>query len=347
MLQCRSRRLRLAGVLVFGDINVDVLARLERDLRPGDDNLVPALEQHCGGVGANAAIAFARWGVPVRLLGCVGRDWFGEFALRCLKQAHVDVAHVQQTDRALTGLFIIPISPDGQRTIIGSRGANAEVELRDEKWSCLGGVEALFLVGYNFLSPAGRRVAEELLREAAKRGVRVALDVGVAPSRQIPEVILEVLPKLDVLFISLGEAMALTGKSGNEEVLAALGKCGARELVVKLGAGGCLIGETNAWCSVPPFPVSVKDTTGAGDAFAAAYLCARLRGWPAVDAALLANAAGAAAASVVGAGENMPGPETVVRLMIGAVLKGEMEQARQRVVRALQQEFQPANSAGA
>ncbi|HEV8384453.1 MAG TPA: carbohydrate kinase family protein [Candidatus Acidoferrales bacterium] len=333
-------------MLVFGDISVDVLARLERELRLGDDNLLPALEQHLGGVGANAAIALARWGLSVRLLGCVGRDWFGEFALRCLTNERIDISYVQQTDRAMTGYFFMPISPDGQRTIIGSRGATAEIKAFDERWACLDGVEALFLVGYDFLSPASRVVAEGLLQEACKRGVRVALDVGVAPSQQIPKVILEVLPKVNVLFISLGEAMALTGKSGNEEVLAALGKSGAREMVVKLGAGGCLIGETNAWCTVPPFPVSAKDTTGAGDAFAAAYLRARLRGWPAKDAALLANAAGAAAAAVVGAGENTPGPDAVMRVLADGILSGEMEKIRQRVVQKLQQEFQPVQSAG-
>ncbi|MCL4524504.1 MAG: carbohydrate kinase family protein [Acidobacteria bacterium] len=335
-------------MLVFGDINVDVLARLARDLRPGDDNLVPELQHLCGGVGANAAIAFARWGVPVRLLGCVGRDWFGEFALRCLARERIDVSFVQQTDRALTGLFCIPISPDGQRTIIGSRGANAETGVRDASWSCLDGVEALFLVGYDFLSAAGRRVAEGLLQEAARRGTRVALDVGVAPSQQIPHVILEVTCNVTWLFVSLSEAMALSGKSARAEVLTALENCGAGEIIVKLGADGCLLREPRgSWCAVPPFAVSAMDSTGAGDAFAAAYLCTRLRGWPAKEAALLANAAGAAAASVLGAGENMPGPDSVLRLLNGSLLSGEMEQARQRVVHHLEQELAKGTCSGA
>jgi sugar/nucleoside kinase (ribokinase family) len=140
--------------------------------------------------------------------------------------------------------------------------------------------------------------------------------------------------------------MAVTGKSGNEEVLAALRTSGAREMIVKLGTDGCLIVETDAWCSVPPFTVSAKDTTGAGDAFAAAYLRARLRGWPAKEVALLANAAGAAAAVVIGAGENMPGPDAVLRLLNGARFHGEMERVRQRVLSSLQKEFQPAESTG-
>ncbi len=337
----------MAGVLVFGDINVDVLARLGRDLRSGDDNLVPELHHHCGGVGANAALALARWGLPVRLLGCVGRDWFGQFALHCLEREHIDVSYVQHTDRALTGLFFIPIAPDGQRTIIGSRGANEEIVQRDDLWSCLDGVQALFLVGYDFLNEESRRVAEGLLREASRRGLRIALDVGVAPSQQIPKIILEVARSVDLLFVSLDEAMLLAGRRGEEDVQGTLDQLGAKENVVKLGADGCWIRDADRWCLVPAFGIAAVDTTGAGDAFAAAYLRARLCGWPAKEAALLANAAGAAAASVLGAGENMPGPEAVLQLLNGRLLSGELELVRRRVVGNLQRELQPAESAGA
>ncbi len=75
------------GLLVFGDINVDILARIENFAGLGGDYLAPELAQHCGGVGADAALALAKWGVPVRLLGCVGRDWLGEFALGFLAGA--------------------------------------------------------------------------------------------------------------------------------------------------------------------------------------------------------------------------------------------------------------------
>ncbi len=74
---------RVPGVLVVGDINVDILARIETFPAAGEDCLVPELELHCGGVGANTAMALAHWGVPVRLCGTTGRDSFGELVVSC------------------------------------------------------------------------------------------------------------------------------------------------------------------------------------------------------------------------------------------------------------------------
>ncbi len=96
----------------------------------------------------------------------------------------------------------------------------------------------------------------------------------------------------------------------------------------------------------PPFPVAAADTTGAGDAFTALFLRARLLGWPNPEAAVLANAACAAAASVVGAGAQMPGPEQVLPLLAGCHLTDEWEPVRARVSERLSQELRPAATAG-
>ncbi|MGH9580310.1 MAG: carbohydrate kinase family protein, partial [Terriglobales bacterium] len=111
-------------ILVLGDINVDVSARLEAPFRLGSDCLAASLAVHLGGVGANTATALARLGVPARLLAGVGRDPFGEVALERLRQEGVDLTFVQRPEAAMTGLMFIAIAPDGQRTILGSRSAN-------------------------------------------------------------------------------------------------------------------------------------------------------------------------------------------------------------------------------
>ena len=326
------------AVVVLGDINIDILARIERLPEPGEDCLAPELELHCGGVGGNTAVALARWGLPVRLLGCIGRDAFGDLALGFLRGEQIDLSWVQRTDRAMTGVMFIAVSADGQRTIFGSRGANTEAPPVGDA-DCLEGAQAVHLVGYNFLSGPVAEVAEHVLKEARRRHRQVSLDVGMAPSRQIPQKILQVAGKVDILFVGLSEAAALTGKSDKSGAFEALRACGVREAALKLGERGCLFQEDDALREAPSFSVEATDTTGAGDAFAAAFLWARLRGWSKAEGALLANAAGAAAACVVGAGEAMPAPQQVLRVLRAARLDAEWDPVRARLLERLGAEW--------
>lgn len=327
-----------AGVLVLGDINVDVLARLENFGGLGEDYLVPALEPHCGGVGANVALALAKWRLPVRLLGCVGRDWFGDFALGFLKQCGVDVSCVERTEQALTGLFFIAVSRDGQRTMFGSRGANELGKLAGDSGK-LQGIQAVHLVGYSFLNPSTRKLSERLMEDAQQQGTWLSLDVGMAPARVVPELILQAAKKASILFTSFPEAQALTGQMEKLDVHRALEECGIREIILKLGGEGCLLRNEGEWLEAPGFPVSAIDTTGAGDAFAAAFVRARLNGWPKVQAALLANAAGAAAASVLGAGEAMPEPDKILSILRQGRFESDWESVRQDAADRLGEEL--------
>jgi len=332
------------AVVVLGDINVDVIACIGGFPRPGEDCLAPELQLHCGGVGANTALALARWGLPVRLVGRVGHDSFGELALGFLRRQRVDVSCVEQTHEAMTGLMFIAVSPDGQRTIFGSRGANAQLSAPSANASCLEGARALCLVGYNFLTTSVAEAAESLLEQARRRGAVVSLDVGMAPSRQVPEKILQVARKVDILFVGQDEASALTGKQDAFQALAALEVCAGGEVALKLGGEGSLLLENGAVQQVPSFQVTPADTTGAGDAYAAAFLRAQLHGWPRTEAALLATAAGAAAASVVGAGEGMPAPAQIARLLRESRLDARWDPVRARALERLKQEMSEQES---
>lgn len=317
-------------VLVFGDINVDLLARLPAPLAAGTDNLFPAFEMQLGGVGANAAVALRKLGVDARVMSCIGRDWLGDFALHALASQGVDVSCVTRVD-GVTGLVVIPIDPGGQRTILGSRGANAQAP-QGSIAASLSGVDAVHVVGYVLLSKATRVIARDLITQARCAGVLVSFDAGPAPSRQAREEILTLAPELDALFVALDEAEALTGRRG-AEATEAIAKCGAREVVLKRGEAGCQFLQSGRWWMVPPLAVDVVDTTGAGDAFAAGFLSAKLRGWSTTDAALLANAMGAAAATILGAGVAMPGLEDSIR-----VLERDAGETSARLLRLLRAE---------
>ncbi len=293
-------------IVVLGDINVDISARLEEPLRRGSDCLAAELGLHLGGVGANSAVALQRLGEPVRLVACAGGDAFAEFALARLAQEGVDLSFVQRTDSAMTGMMFIAIAPDGQRTILGSRSANLQLRPGEEMQRALDGAIALHLMGYSQMVPVLEEAATSLVRGARKRSLPVFVDAGAAPSHQVPEKVVSLGAQSDLFFANAEEATALTGKNAPREALAALEQSGIPQVILKLGEAGCLLRQGSALVEVPPLPVHAVDTTGAGDAFTAAFVKARLDGWPDSEAALLANAAGAASAEVVGAADGMP-----------------------------------------
>jgi ribokinase len=325
------------AIVVIGDINVDMLGRVKSWPKPGQDCLAPKLEMHCGGVGANSALALARWGVDVRLAGCVGHDPFGDYVLDGLKDGGVNTRWVQRTAEATTGFFYINVTPDGERTFFGSRAANGCVQkLRDVQSLCKR-AKAAHLVGYNFLNPGTALAAKQIARAIHARGGWVSLDVGMAPSQQIPRKILQIVPSVDILLISADEANLLTGERDPHRSFTRLQRSGAREVVLKLGKRGCLISDKGGSLLVPSFDVKMIDSTGAGDAFVAGFLQARLRGWSAAEAALAATAGGAAAVSFMGAGEKLPGTREVVALLRSHKLRRKWDAVRQQVLARLHQ----------
>ena len=322
-----------SSLLIFGDLNIDMIGRVDEWPAPGGECLCPQLELHCGGVGANCALALAPWGIKVRLLGCVGQDRFGDLLLDTLRKTGVDIGGVQRSSRALTGMLYINVTRDGQRTFFGSRGANQFMgpPKVPASWlrSC---AAAVHLVGYSFLNPGPEKMARRILRQFHSCGKLVSLDVGMEPCKRIPKKILRLLPQVDLLFVSSDEAASLTGRSNPREAFLRFERAGAKEIVMKLGKRGCLISDGGILREVPSFAVQVVDSTGAGDAFTAAFLQARLRGWSPREAALVANAAGAAAASRVGAGTMLSDIAGTLKVLRTQRLKGTWEEIRLQIL---------------
>jgi ribokinase len=331
-----SKKDSAASLLVFGDLNMDMIGRVDSWPVPGGECLCPELEMHCGGVGANCALALAPWGIKVRLLGCVGQDRFGDLLLDTLRKSGVGTRGVHHSSRALTGMLYINVTRDGQRTFFGSRGANQFMGPPKVPASWLRSCAAAHLVGYSFLNPGPEKMARQILRQFRARGRRVSLDVGMEPSKRIPEKILCLLPQVDLLFASSEEAAVLTGQSNARRSFLQFQRAGAKEIVMKLGKRGCLISDGGIVREVPSFSVRAVDSTGAGDAFTAAFLQARMRGWSTLEAALVGNAAGAAAASRVGAGTMLSDVAGTLKVLRTQRLKGTWEKIRLQVLSRVQ-----------
>jgi ribokinase len=323
-------------ILVLGDINADIIGRVKSWPEPGQECLAERLELHCGGVGANCALALRRWGVSVQLIGCVGEDDLGGFLLKTLAADGVNMRCVRRTGKAMTGMLYINVTPDGQRTFFGSRGANQLVgRLRQSESSLLERVRAASLMGYSFLDKGGEAAAQQVIAAVRRKSGWVSLDAGMEPSKKIPEKILRVAKTVDLLFVGNEEATTLTGYCEPEKAFNSLLNLAIPEVVMKLGKRGCLIVDDGTVRQVPSFAVRAVDSTGAGDAFTAAFLHGHLRGWHIAEAALAANAAGAAAAGVIGAGERLPTLQRIVRVLRAQRLNEPWDAIRLRVLRYL------------
>jgi len=309
-------------VVTLGDINVDIIASIPRYPAPGGDGLAEWAEVHSGGSAANTATVLARFGVDVSIIGRVGRDPFAEQALARLAGAGVDLGCVQRDDEVITGIMFIPVTPDGERTMFGYRGANFRLDpaLLDEGY--IAQADVFHLSGYVLLAEPQRSAVRRAVEMAHQAGVVISLDAGLEAAAKATEEVRALLPLVDLIFPNQAEAKHLTGSSDVKGAARALSEYGVKTVALKLGGQGCVVhcsarsaDRRREIFSVPSFAVEVQDTTGAGDSFDAGFILGRLWGLGARESAILANALGALAASTVGAGDALPGPEKARALL--------------------------------
>ncbi len=283
-------------MVVVGSINVDLVVQAHRLPQPGETILGGAFAQHHGGKGANQAVAAARAGASVGLIGAVGDDAFGAAAVSALASEGIDVARVAVREGP-TGVAIIAVSPTGENQIVVASGANALVGPEDVDDEALEGA-AVLLTGFELPMP----VVEEAMRRAVELGIPAI--VNVAPAAPLPAELLGAAP---ILVLNELELMEATGVAALDAALDALASRCPGPAVVTRGAVGAILAHGAARTTFAAFsPGAVIDTTGAGDAFVG-VLAARLAvGDPLPDAIVAGSAAGALSISHAGARAGMP-----------------------------------------
>jgi sugar/nucleoside kinase (ribokinase family) len=266
-------------IVVVGDVMTDVVASLSGPVAQGSDT--PArVVQRGGGAGANIAVWLARSGTAVTLIGRVGDDAAGRGAAEALWAEGVDARLAIDPARP-TGTCVVLVEPGGERSMLPDAGANAGLEavaLPDD-------AAHVHLAGYALLHPGSRPAARALLAAARAAGLGVSVDPSSAAllQRSSAAAFLDWVGGIDLLVPNRDEAAVLTGMSDPRGAARAL-TAHAREVVVKLGAQGALWTDGETQVRAPAVDVLVTDTTGAGDAFAAGLLAARLAGAEPADA---------------------------------------------------------------
>jgi ribokinase len=297
-------------LLVVGSINMDLVLETSRIPKPGESLLGERFSKHPGGKGANQAVAAARAGGRVWFYGKTGRDREGEFLVQALRDEGIETVTLGIDENAPTGMAVILLEPDGENRILVYPGANLELSA--------GGLETVFKAGdddfdavlLSFEIPV--EVIEGVIAEAKSAAVPVYIDAG--PARPVAR---DVLKGVTLISPNETEMEALTGRAcvTDEEVEAAAGdlfrELSPQYLLVKRGGRGALLVTPEGAKQYPAFPVEARDTTAAGDAFTATAAVRLLSGRPADEAVRYASAAGALAASRLGAQSSLPTLEEI------------------------------------
>lgn len=274
---------------VAGSINMDLVARVPRIPAPGETVLGRELARHHGGKGANQAVAAARAGAQVEFFGAVGDDAFGTELLQGLHDEGITTAGVARVAGA-SGCALIHVADGGENTVAVLPGANGRAPLPDDGWRA----DALLL---QLEIPLATTLAWAL---AARRcGATVLLNA--APFAPLP---LQLLQALDVLIVNQTERAALDEQCRDDP---AVRQAVARLpwLVTTLGAAGVRAvsagGSGGANVELPGLPVTVVDSTGAGDCFSGVLAAGLVAHRPLAQALAQANQAAARACTVAGA----------------------------------------------
>ncbi len=301
-------------IVVVGSLNLDLVVPVPRFPAPGETLLGGDYARHPGGKGANQAVAAARAGGRVAMIGRVGADAFGTALVSALRHDGVMSDGVATLPDVPTGVAFISVAADGQNVIVVSPGANARLSPDDLEPARFEDAKVVLL---QLEVPLDTTFAAARVGRAA--GARVVLNV--APAQPLEA---EGLADVDVLLVNETEAAALTDRSADE--VARAPEAAAAELtgrvpavVLTLGSAGAVwatgagdptrtdAGETPAAHGrVAGHTIDAVDTTAAGDAFAGAFAVRLAAGATLGEAVAFANAAGALAATRPGAQPSLP-----------------------------------------
>ncbi len=303
-------------IVVFGSINIDLVIAAPRLPAPGETVIGDGYALLPGGKGANQALAAARDGARVSLVGAVGRDGFAEAALALLRDGEVDLSLVSRADRP-TGCAAITVAPSGENLITVAAGANRAARAADVPDRLLGPGTTVLLQLEVPLPEVTRLVAR-----AKAPGSRVILNL--APAAALDR---ETLRRIDVLIANEGEAAALPHDAAR--TAAAFGPT----VVVTRGARGAAAHLADgSTVDVAALAVEAVDTTGAGDTFAGVLAAALDRGLPLPQALRRASVAAGLACRAPGAQPSMP-HRAAIDEAVGSLSDGRVSSAAEPPVR--------------
>src|SRR6202167_1269321 len=291
-------------IVVVGSINLDLVVGADSLPRIGETIIGQSFDTFYGGKGATQAVAIAKLGYPVSMVGNVGSDVFGEQLRAGLDVAGVDTTYVNRVEGA-SGVALITTGAVGGNSIVVVPGANGHVTPEQlEKAATI--LEHAGLLLTQLEIPL--ETVEYLAQFAERHNIPLILDP--APARELSGKLLRKVSWITPNETETEELLGINFENGDQGAYAAAGcllDCGVKNVLLKLGSRGCLIAQgTLAKQRVPAFSVNAVDTTAAGDAFNAGFAVGLMRGFTVAHSATFASAVAAISVTRHGAQSSMP-----------------------------------------
>ena len=284
-------------IAVIGSINMDIVMKVPRLPQKGETLLVEEYLTVPGGKGANQAVAAARLGAAVSMIGALGMDAFGDTLLKGLQDNHLHTEGILRTGSA-SGNALITVDTQGDNTILVYPGANSDVSpvwVEEQKALIR---EADWVMLQLEIPMESVQAAATLAKHLGKKVL-----LNPAPAASLPE---ELLPLVDILTPNETELELLTGVAGIDEGAEMMLAKGVSTVVVTLGARGSLAKTPETTVQAAPYAIDAVDTTASGDASNAALVVALCEGKEMTEALSFANAVGALTATQLGAQRSLP-----------------------------------------
>ncbi|MCP4420675.1 MAG: ribokinase [Chloroflexi bacterium] len=303
-------------IVVVGSLNMDLIARSPHIPVPGETVLGSGFSTAAGGKGANQAVAAARLGAQVTMVGRVGDDDYGRQLSSSLEADGVDTQFVRVDVTAHTGVALITVDDAGENSIVVISGANWQLTEED-----VTAAEAIIAAADMLILQLESPL--EMVVYAAKLAVRhnVPVMLNPAPARPLPA---ELLANISYLVPNESEAAllaeyAVDNMAGVKTAVSRLCKLGVANIIITMGSRGAYLQDDESSLLVPAFPVTPVDTTAAGDAFVAGLAVAVGNGLPLPEAVRFAAAAGALTTTQHGAQPSLPTKTAVTETIATSV----------------------------
>jgi len=294
-------------IVVFGSINLDLAAAVERLPNAGETLAARSFAMSPGGKGANQALAARRAGSNVAMVGAVGRDPFADAALDLLREDGVDLSGVRAVDAA-TGVALIHVDARGENAITVIAGANARASA---DWVPDTALDASTIIVMQLEVPL--REVDALARRPHLAGSRVILNA--APAKALSA---DLLSQIDVLIVNENEAVTISGvldlATAPMQFVGQYRMRFGRDAIVSLGPRGLVASAPAGTIAIAAPNVTVMDTVGAGDALVGALAAALDRKTPWMRALKEAIAAGSLACTRAGAQPALPQRDAIAAL---------------------------------